>query len=129
MKENINLETFAKGALAEKLKNGIMNVLANIQDPNTDEKKARKLSVTLTFKPLQNRNFTTVSIDTKTSLQQPIPAETSLIIGMTPDGEIMASEYKNQIEGQEEMSLPELEPTEENTNSDAVIDFRKVNNK
>ena len=129
MQHKINLETFAKGALSEKIRNGIAKVLENIQDPNTDEKKARKLTITLTFKPLQKRNFTSVSIDTKTTLMQPVPAETSLIIGVAPDGEIVATEYKDQIEGQQEMEMPEVEPTEENTGSDAVIDFRKANTK
>lgn len=49
MKKNFNLDNLAEGALTEKVNQGINEVLANIQDPNTDWKKKRKLTIELTF--------------------------------------------------------------------------------
>lgn len=49
--QHINLETFANGAFAEQVNRAMEEVAQNIQNPNTDAKKARKITITLTVKP------------------------------------------------------------------------------
>ncbi|MDB2123699.1 hypothetical protein [Clostridium paraputrificum] len=49
MENMINLESFADGALAEKVNIALKEVLANITDPNTEYKTKRKLTIDMTF--------------------------------------------------------------------------------
>lgn len=55
--QHINLETFANGAFTAQVNRAIEEVTKNIQDPNTDAGTARKITVTIAFKPNQERNF------------------------------------------------------------------------
>ena len=45
----IDLNSFADGALAEQFDREFVRVTENMADLNTDPKKARKITVTLTF--------------------------------------------------------------------------------
>jgi len=47
----------AKGALIEQFNTEFVKIGSNILDPNTDATKARKITLTLTFKPDENREF------------------------------------------------------------------------
>ena len=65
MRQIIDLNTFASGALAEKVNIELQKVLENISDPNTDHKKARKVTVTMTLKANERRNLANVLVDNK----------------------------------------------------------------
>lgn len=56
--QHINLETFANGAFTAQVNRAIEEVTKNIQDPNTDAGTARKITVTIAFKP--NRKETSL---------------------------------------------------------------------
>lgn len=43
--EHFNLETFAAGALSQQINRAIEEVAQNIQNPNTDAKAVRKITV------------------------------------------------------------------------------------
>lgn len=107
MKKNFNLDTLAEGALTEKVNLGINEVLANIQDPNTDWKKKRKLTIELTFSAREDRELTAVDILTKTKLEPAKPIATTFIMGTDGTGGIIASEFKNQVPGQSAMRVDE----------------------
>lgn len=127
MEKLINLEHFANGALEEKFQNELAKVIANIYDPNTEAKKARKLSFTITFKPTSKRTQAAVLIDVKTSLVPTMPVETSIMIDTDySTGEIVAAEIGNQIPGQMELDIdvPEKMPHDA-----TVIDLKKANSK
>ena len=66
--QHINLETFANGAFTAQVNRAIEEVTKNIQDPNTDAGTARKITVTIAFKPNQERNFIATGVQTKTTL-------------------------------------------------------------
>lgn len=66
------------GQIKEKADYALEQILANINDINTDDKKARKLTITLTFKPQNERQEIKVSCDTKTTLAPTKPVETTL---------------------------------------------------
>lgn len=66
--QHINLETFANGAFTAQVNRAIEEVTKNIQDPNTDAGTARKITVTIAFKPNQERNF--IESDDLTVLKQ-----------------------------------------------------------
>jgi len=114
--QHINLETFANGAFSAQVNRAIEEVAKNIQDPNTDASVARKVTVTIGFKPNQERNFIATAVQTKTTLAPALGAVTAL--GMGKDlktGEVDCVEIGSQIPGQLSLNLeePEAEPQEE----------------
>ncbi|MFZ0578205.1 MAG: replication terminator protein [Psychrobacillus psychrotolerans] len=100
MKQIIDLNTFASGALSEKVNIEIQKVLDNIADPNTDHKKARKVTVSITLKANEKRNLANVIVDTKSTLVPAVGVETELIIDYTTDGQVTGAELKSGIPGQ-----------------------------
>lgn len=105
--ENINLQTVADGALAEKLNEGIKQVLENILDPNTEYKTKRKLNLEMTFETNESRELSQVDFLVKTKLAPQKAVATTFLIGTDGKGGILASEYKNQVPGQSVMRVDE----------------------
>lgn len=66
--KHINLETLANGAFTEQVNREIQKVIENIQDPNTDAKAARKVTVTITLKPNEQRDFISTGVVAKSTL-------------------------------------------------------------
>lgn len=91
--QHINLETFANGAFTAQVNRAIEEVTKNIQDPNTDATAARKITVTIGFKPNQDRTLAPIGIQSKTTLAPAL-------------GEVQAAEIGNQIPGQ--MSMDDM---------------------
>ena len=79
--QHINLEPFANGAFTAQVNRAIEEVTKNIQDPNTDAGTARKITVTIAFKPNQERNFIATGVQTKTTLAPALGAVTALSMG------------------------------------------------
>ena len=111
MKNNTNIDVqfdkFADGAFKERAKQGIEEVLANINDPNTDWKKKRKLTIELVFTANEARDLTMVDIQTKAKLEPAKPIKTTFMMGTDGKGGIIASEFKNQVPGQSAMRVNE----------------------
>ena len=107
MENMINLEKFAEGALAEKMNGALKEVLENIQDPNTDFKLKRKLTLEMTFVSGEDRELAEVTILAKTKLAPNKPIATKLVIGTDGKGGVLASEYKKQVPGQSVMRVDE----------------------
>lgn len=63
--KHINMEEFANGAFTVQMNRAMEKVMKNIQDPNTDAKAPRKITVTVAFKPNETRNFITTGVVTK----------------------------------------------------------------
>ena len=80
MSVTLRAESMAGGALLEALDYALEETLANVLDPNTDAKKPRKITATITIKPDANRDMGALSFEVKTGLASPTPVETSIII-------------------------------------------------
>lgn len=107
--KHINIEQFSNGELTQQINRELEAVARNIADPNTEAKAARKITVTITMKPNEQRDFITTSITTKSTLAPTLGAVTAL--GIRKDlksGEIEVGEIGNQIPGQ--MSMADVEP-------------------
>ena len=113
--QHINLETFANGAFTAQVNRAMEEVTKNIQDPNTDATVARKITITIGFKPNQERNFVATGVQTKTTLA---PA-----LGAVTTGEVEAVEIGNQIPGQ--MSLNDMNQEQE-ASTVQIIDGKAV---
>lgn len=92
MKGKLSFSTLAGGGVEEKLQYALDEVAVNIADPNTDPKKARKITMTLTFKPNEQRTIANVDIDVKATLAAPMGISTTLMIDQDEKGRIVAQE-------------------------------------
>lgn len=108
MPNMINFNEFANGALAEQLNTELVKVLENIADPNTEARDARKVTLTLTFKPDEAREFSSVDIKTQAKLASPKPLSTKMLIDKDlKTGKVVGAEYKKQVPGQMTMEIEE----------------------
>ena len=83
--KNVNILELAKGAIAEQIDIEVAKAMANIVDPNTDAKTARKLTVTITLKPDENRETISISAQAKAALAPIKPISTTLMVGIDRD--------------------------------------------
>ena len=90
--DKLSFSTLAGGGVEEKLQFALDEIAENISDPNTDPKKARKVTMTLTLKPNEQRTIANLEIDVKTSLAQPVGISTTLMIDRDERGKAVASE-------------------------------------
>lgn len=109
--KHIDMETFANGAFTAQINRAMEDVTKNIQDPNTDAAATRKITVTITFKPNEQRNFVATGVQTKATLAPALGAVTAITMGKNiKTGEVEAVEIGNQIPGQ--MSMQDIEEAE-----------------
>lgn len=110
--KHFNLEEFAGGKLSVQLNKALEKVTENIQDPNTDAQKVRKINVSISLRPNDERNFVSTTVETKLSLAPELGATTALSMGRDlRTGEVEAIEIFNQIPGQ--MSVNDVIDREE----------------
>ncbi|CAM2951241.1 replication terminator protein [Hathewaya histolytica] len=105
MEKMINLESFANGALAERMNQALKEVLENIADPNTEWKAKRKLTLEMKFTTGEDRELTEVEISAKTKLAPRSAVSTKIIIDRDLDGEVLGTEFKKQLPGQTAMKV------------------------
>lgn len=137
--KHINLEQFAGGKLSVQLNKALEKITENVQDPNTDAQKVRKINVSISFRPNDGRNFVATTVETKLSLAPELGATTALSMGRDlRTGEVEAVEIFNQIPGQ--MNVDDVIDQEEDETpkafdpdtgeiyepSNKVIDLRKA---
>lgn len=103
--ENISLDKFAGGALAERVNQAIQQVLENIKDPNTDHKVKRKVTVDITFVTDEEREMSQVTVLAKTKLAPKVPVKAVILIDTDMNGEVLGTEFRKQIPGQQVMVL------------------------
>lgn len=137
--KHINLEQFAGGKLSVQLNKALEKITENVQDPNTDAQKVRKINVSISFRPNDERNFVATTVETKLSLAPELGATTALSMGRDlRTEEVEAVEIFNQIPGQ--MNVDDVIDQEEDETpkafdpdtgeiyepSNKVIDLRKA---
>ena len=110
--KHIDLEQFAGGKLSVQLNKALEKITENVQDPNTDAQKVRKINVSISFRPNDERNFVATTVETKLSLAPELGATTALSMGRDlRTGEVEDLEIFNQIPGQ--MSVNDVIDQEE----------------
>ena len=111
MKENAkSIMQMAKGAFLERIDYEMAKIMGNILDANTKATEKRKLTVTLTFTPDDDRTTIGVSMVAKTALAATNPAVTSLyLMGEDGTGEVQEVEMVPQIPGQTSLDGTEQE--------------------
>ena len=107
-KEVKSLDELMGGAVSERFAGEMKRVLQNILDPNTDAKKARKIQITVTVKPNENRNSAEFHVEAKSTLAAPLPVSTSVYIGKDKDGSVIAEEVTQEMPGTQNMFTGEV---------------------
>jgi hypothetical protein len=88
----VTLDTIGQGALVELFDAELARVLENIQDPNTDAKTKRTISVKVTFAPNENRDVTDVNLTCGSKLAGIKTVSTRLFVGKVK-GQLVAVEH------------------------------------
>lgn len=103
-KRRISLETLAGGEVADRVDEALMDAVVNMMDPGTDAKKKRRVSIVIDLVPDEKRRVAGVSVSVTAKLAPHGPAKTSLLMDVSPSGEIGVTEYGSQIPGQMDLA-------------------------
>jgi hypothetical protein len=88
----VTLDTIGGGALVELFENELARVLDNVQDPNTDAKAKRTITVKVTFAPSETRDVTDVDLTCSSKLAGVKTLSTRLFVGKVK-GQLVAVEH------------------------------------
>ena len=132
-----DLSRLMGGAVQERWEDALGRMTCNILDPNTEPRRARKITMVLTIKPTESRDGGEMSFDVKESFAPPTPVKQSVFFDQTDDGPIFATQKLNQVAGQldmagnvqpEAVSMPigttEDEPQDETGTMPQIVAFR-----
>lgn len=100
--EKLTIANIARGALTEQFETELEKVLENIIDPNTDAKKSRKITISMEFKPNEQRNMAAIKCQAKSTTVPANTVETAIIIGKGKEG-VEAAELGQETYGQLEI--------------------------
>jgi hypothetical protein len=89
--ERFNIANLQNGAVLEQADIVANKIYENIADPNTDIRKKRKMTITLTFVPV-DRETAMVETEIKSTVCPYNPIKTQIYIGWDNDGNVQASE-------------------------------------
>lgn len=109
-RRKISLETLAGGALAGRVDEALMDAVVNMMDTTTDAKKKRRVIITIDLVPDEQRRIAGVSVSVTSKLAPHEPAETHLLMEVSPEGRIGITEYGSQIPGQMDFGDLDGEP-------------------
>ncbi|PGM92274.1 replication terminator protein [Bacillus cereus] len=97
---NIDLNSLADGAVAEKVDAEFQSVLKNMADPNTDPTKARSITLTLTFKGNKKREIWECTSKVSSKLVPVKEVESTFIVARDEYGDVVGRELNSGMKGQ-----------------------------
>jgi hypothetical protein len=89
----VSLESLASGDALALFQQELQKALENIGDPNTPWKGARRVMLTVTISPNEERDYAVVEVDCTSKLSKAKGVETHFFMG-TEGGRIVAYEQK-----------------------------------
>ena len=131
----VSLEEILGGGLQEQFGKSFDKVIANLADPNTAFKPARKITIELKFTQNEARDDVSCAVSVKEKLEAQAPMSTAFMIGKNlKTGEMYAEEYgrHNHLKGQTTIDEMNVDPdtgevVEEQPKATAtVLDLRRV---
>ena len=112
-----DLNKFMGGALAEKLEQAMVEVGENILDPNYPAKGKRKITVTITFEPDEERDIAKAKLEVKTALAPRKPVEQRMLFNRDRTGKAMVAELNSPDQKQMELTVNDVGVTEVQANT------------
>ena len=101
MENRASILQMARGAIQERVDYEVSRVVDNILDLNTEATAKRKITMTIEFKPDENRQYIKISASAKSALAPVLPVGTTLGIAANPEtGEMVLVESTPQVPGQ-----------------------------
>jgi hypothetical protein len=97
---NLNISEMAQGAFMESFSRELDRCLKNIDDPNTDPKATRKVTLTAVLKPDENREIINFDVQCKSTIAPAKSLSTTVILDHDDKGNIAAAELKSGSKGQ-----------------------------
>jgi hypothetical protein len=94
---HVTLDWLAQGAAMEMWQDELQKVLDNIADPNTKATATRAITLTVTFKPDDNRRYAPTVIECKSKVA-PVRGHATAIYMGRKQGKIVATEYDDRQE-------------------------------
>lgn len=94
--EDVSLANLAGGAAIERFDLELEKVLKNIMDPNTTAKQKRKIKLTITIVPSEDRDYAHTEIACESTLAPLTSFTIPLHIGIGPDGKPIARQSSMQ---------------------------------
>ncbi|EGS38118.1 hypothetical protein HMPREF9102_0399 [Limosilactobacillus oris F0423] len=129
---NFNLSEVAEGGVQVKLNRALKEVATNILNPNTEAKKKRKVTLTITVSPNDKRDAADTVIEVKTSLAPEIGVASTMLLGMDNKGQPHVNELKSGVRGQEyidtetgEVKTDTGEKVDDVEKAEKVVDLQK----
>lgn len=104
-----SLLQMAKGAIQERVDYEVSRVVDNILDMNTEAKVKRKVVLTISMSPDDDRQVVKIEASAKSTLAPVVPVGTSLVITADGNGEMILAEIVPQVPGQISMTGDEQE--------------------
>lgn len=77
---NVKLSELREGAVEEQFQQALAKVLQNIEDPNTEAKATRTLTIKIVFTPSPDRQGIMVDATVGTKLQAALPIRTFMSV-------------------------------------------------
>jgi hypothetical protein len=118
-RQKASIIEMGRGAIMERIDYEMGRVIQNILDPNTDPKKARKITVELKFVASADRTFIQVEASAKSKLESTTAIQTSLSTYTPLDGVPQFIENTAQVAGQLDMFGGE-------TPQPNILQFRRI---
>ncbi|QPC47128.1 replication terminator protein [Mangrovibacillus cuniculi] len=124
MKQIVDLNSFADGAVAERFNIELQRVLENFADLNTDPKAKRRINLVVTLVGDDARDVLLANVEAKTTLASAKKLEAKIIMDLDDIGRITGKELKSGIKGQTRIDVDTGEIQEDNGNK--IYSFRNV---
>lgn len=91
--KRVSLESLASGDAVALFQQELQKVLENIADPNTPWKGARRVTLTVSISPNEERDYAVVEVDCTSKLARCKAVESHFFMGME-GGRVVAYEQK-----------------------------------
>lgn len=106
-----SLLEMACGAFLERFDYEVPKIINNILDPNTKATAKRKITMTMTFVPTDDRVGISAELEVKVGLAPTLPVQTFLCVCSNPEtGKMQVVEMVPEVPGQQVLDGGEQEP-------------------
>lgn len=105
-----SLDELMDGGVRERFNDALRKVWMNVFDPNTNPKAVREIQLKVKIKPNKRLDAADFNVDVTTKLAPPEPLTQTVMLQLSGDGSIVATERTNQVPGQIDIDGDETIP-------------------
>lgn len=95
-----SLSELMDGGVEERFNAEMDKIWANVQDPNTDPKAKREITMKVVIKPNERRDSADFQVQVTGKVAPPTPLSQTVLLSFNPDGSVTATERTEQVPGQ-----------------------------